>query len=527
MNLPFRFIWLLVILLMPAFAALGQRKIQLVNADEFEGGRKDGKRYNKFIGNVNFIQGSTEIWCDSAFLYKRENSLDAFGHVKIFDSVDSVTIHSDILEYDGESRIANIRENVVYREDSIILTTDFLDYNLYDRSAYYFNGGTLNDGENTLTSNRMFYNSTARTMAFKTDVVLVNPENTLKADSLFYDMVTKIATTIGPTDIISSDGSTVHSEEGGIFNMQVNRTVIAAGEIETESYIVRGDELFYNTGTGSNSARGNVFMFSKEDNIFITGDAADNFEDEGITRVFGNPVMKKVFEGDTLYLTADTLVSIDDSVAANKRLLAFHNVKFFRFDLKGKSDSLAYFLSDSLLYLYDDPVIWSEGNQIEADSIYIVFENEQISTLNLIENAFMIMLDTVKNFNQLKGRSMTGHFENNDIERLEVIGNSESLFYALKEEDNSLVGINRTLCSNMIIRFKENRASDISFYIDVESTFIPPHEIKEPDTRLKGFIWRESEKPILSEMLNPPAGEPPPLNPADEILPEAIGEQLD
>jgi lipopolysaccharide assembly outer membrane protein LptD (OstA) len=125
-------------------------------------------------------------------------------------------------------------------------------------------------------------------MAFKTDVVLVNPENTLKTDSLFYDMVTKIAITIGPTDIISSDGTTVHTEEGGTFNMRVNQTVIAAGEIETDSYIVRGDELFYDTGTGSNSARGNVYMFSKEDNIIITGDAADNFEEEGIIRIFGN-----------------------------------------------------------------------------------------------------------------------------------------------------------------------------------------------------------------------------------------------
>jgi hypothetical protein len=220
--------------------------------------------------------------------------------------------------------------------------------------------------------------------------------------------------------------------------------------------------------------------------------------------------MKKVFEGDTLYLTADTLISIDDSLDVNKSLLAFHHVRFFREDLQGISDSLAYFLSDSVLFLYDDPVIWNEGNQIEADSIYIVFEEEQISTLNLIDNAFMIMQDTVKNFNQLKGKLMTGYFENNDIDRLVVTGNSESLFYALEEEDNSLVGINKTLCSNMIIRFKENRASDISFYVDVESTFIPPHELEEPDTRLKGFNWRINERPVLFDMLNPPEMLPPP-----------------
>jgi lipopolysaccharide export system protein LptA len=523
MNLTIRHTGLLIIFLLISLAVSGQRRIELVNADEFQGGRKDGKRYSKFIGNVHFIQESMMIWCDSAFHYKRDNYLEAFGHVRIFDTVDSVNITAERLEYDGDSRVANLRKNVVYREDSVILTTDFLDYNILDRSAYYFNEGTINDSENILTSEKGYYNSTGRTMAFKTDVVLVNPENTLKTDSLFYNMVTRIATTIGPTEIISSDGTTLYTEEGGTYNMRVNRSIIAAGEIETESYIIRGDELFYDQGSGSNSARGNVYMFSKEDNIIITGEAADNYGDEGITRVFGHPVMKKVFEGDTLYLTADTLVSIDDSLDVNKRLLAFHNVRFFRDDLQGISDSLAYVLADSILHLYDDPVIWSEGNQIEADSIYIVFENEQISTLNLIDNSFMIMQDSVMNFNQLKGKLMTGYFKNNDIDRLVVTGNSESLFYALDEEDYSMIGINRTLCSNMIIRFRENRASDVSFYVSVESTFIPPHEIKEPDTRLKGFNWRDKEKPVLSEMLNPPVIIPPPIPQDEEALLETIG----
>ena len=79
----------------------------------------------------------------------------------------------------------------------------------------------------------------------------------------------------------------------------------------------------------------------------------------------------------------------------------------------------------------------------------------------------------------------------------------------------------------MIIRFKENRASNISFYIDVESTFIPPHEIKEPDTRLKGFNWRKNEKPDLSEMLKAPTGVPRPLDTGEDHLPEPIGSQLD
>ena len=493
-------IFLAVTLLSPAYA---QRKVKIEYSDYTEGGRIDGQRYFKVVGNVYFIQESTHIWCDSATLYRKDNRLEAFGHIRIFDGIDSVNITSNRLEYDGDSQFANLRDNVVYKEDSITLYTDFLDYDLFTRSAIYFNGGKIDDGENVLTSQKCYYNATGKSMSFKTDVELVNPENTLKTDSLYYDMVTKIARTIGPTEIISSDGTILNSETGGEFRMRVNKTMITAGEIETESYILKGDKLFYDRDKGTNSAEGNVYMFSKEDDIIITGMSADNDEITGITKVYGTPLMKKVFQEDTLYLAADTLVSIDDSLDVNKKLLAYNNVRFYREDLQGKADSLLYELSDSTLFLFNDPLLWSGRNQIEADSMNIIFRNNQIYALNLQFNAFIVIQDTVENFNQLKGKNMTGYFVDNKIDRLNVDGNSESIFFALDEEDNSLTGVNKILCSSMVIRFVNNKVDNMSAYINPEATFIPPHELNEPDTRLKGFNWREAERPTLISIMTP------------------------
>jgi lipopolysaccharide assembly outer membrane protein LptD (OstA) len=379
---------LTVTLLSPAFS---QRKVRIEHSDYTEGGRRDGKRYFKVVGNVYFIQETTNIWCDSALLYRKDNKFEAFGHIRIFDSIDSINITSDRLVYDGDSQFANLRNNVIYREDSLTLYTDYLDYDLITKSAIFFNGGRINDGDNVLTSKKGYYNSIGKSISFKTDVELINPENTLKADSLFYDIRTKNARTIGPTQIISSDGTVLNSKEGGIFNMRINKTTITAGEIITDSYILKGDKLYYDRDKGTNSAVGNVYMLSKEDDIIITGQAADNDDRTGITKIYGNPLMKKVFQEDTLYLSADTLVSIDDSLNVNKILLAYNNVKFFRIDLQGKADSLLYALSDSVLYLYNDPVLWNMGNQIEADSMNIKFRNNQIYTLNLQLNSFMLL----------------------------------------------------------------------------------------------------------------------------------------
>lgn len=511
---------LMAAMLSPAFS---QRRVRIEHSDYTEGGRKDGQRYFKVKGNVYFIQESTNIWCDSAFLYRKDNKLEAFGHIRIFDTIDSVTITSNRLEYDGDSQFANLRDNVIYKEDSVSLYTDFLDYDLFSKSAVFFNGGKINDGENILTSKKGYYNASGKSMSFKTDVELINPENTLRTDSLYYDMITKLARTIGPTQIISSDGTILQSEMGGDFNMRINKTTIMAGEIETESYILRGDELYYDRDKGTNSAAGNVYMFAKDDDIIITGQMADNDEANGITKIYGQPLLKKLFQEDTLYLTADTLISIDDSLDVNKKLLAYHNVRIYREDLQGKADSLIYALSDSVLFLFDDPVLWSEGNQIEADSINILFKNNQIHTLNLQFNSFMVLKDSMDNFNQLKGKNMTGNFLDNKINSLNVDGNSECIFYALDEEDQSLTGVNKILCSSMVIRFVDNKADNMSFYTNPEATFIPPHELQEPDTRLKGFAWREDERPTLENILTPPAE--PEINESD-IGDEAEGDSM-
>ncbi len=490
-----------VVLLSISETAFSQQRVKLKSSDYVEGGKKNGVKYNKAIGNVHFIQGTMDIYCDSAFLYKKENSLEAYGHIKIFDSSDSVTITSDRLTYAGDTKFAQLRQHVVYHDDSIVLFTDHLDYNIVNRSAYYFEGGRILSKENELTSITGFYDTPNKMLTFHQKVVLINPQNTLKTDTLIYNMVTGVAITHGPTTIIQPDGTTAYSTTGGEFMMHKKQTTIRSGTIETESYILKGNRLFYDEIKKVNRASGNVYMYSKNDNVIITGDEADNNQVTGVTKIYGHPVLKKLFMNDTLYLSADTLVSIDTQDSTQKRLLAYRHVKMFKTDMQGIADSISYVMIDSMLYLYDDPVIWNTGNQAEGDSISIEFSNNQINKMNLIDDAFIILTDTVGNFNQLKGKIMTTYFKDNKIHLLEVDGNSECLFYALDDKDNSLKGINHIVCSNMTLRFVNNRADNMSFYNNPVATFTPPQLIKKDDKQLSGFDWREKDRPTLAQVL--------------------------
>lgn len=475
-------------------------------AQSLEGGKKNGDTYKKLIGKVKFTQKKTIIHCDSAFLYNKTNSLEAFGNVKIEDLEDSVTITSNRLYYNGNGKVAELRGNVVYMDDSIKLYTDNLDYDMLNKSATYFNGGKIIDGINTLKSVKGKYDTEGKMMIFTDSVSMITPDYTLESDNLIYNMITKKAKTSGETKIIHKDGKVLKSHQSAEFDTRNNTYAFLLGEVDTDKYFLKGDELFFDNQLGSYWAKGNVYLLEKEDNVIITGDNAHFWEDKGMAKVYGNPLLKKILSNDTLFLRADTLVSINDSLEANKRLLAYHNVNIFKSDLQGKSDSLVYYLADSSIAFFDDPILWNEGSQITADTILILVKDGTIDRLKTSGNSFIISEDSTKNFNQIKGRQMTAFFNGKSIKNVDVIGNGESIYFVSdKENTKTMIGMNKIICSNMEIIFKGNQVNDIRFYTNPDGSFVPPHELKENDKILEGFAWRIDERPSLGEILMDPA----------------------
>jgi hypothetical protein len=66
-----------------------------------------------------------------------------------------------------------------------------------------------------------------------------------------------------------------------------------------------------------------------------------------------------------------------------------------------------------------------------------------------------------------------------------------------------MTGVNRIICSNITIRFKDGRVNNMSFYVQPEARFIPPHELRKDDEALPGFRWQETEKPLRKDVVKP------------------------
>jgi lipopolysaccharide export system protein LptA len=289
---------------------------------------------------------------------------------------------------------------------------------------------------------------------------------------------------------------------------------------------MKGDRYFLDDLRKFYTAKNNVIMTSKEENTTLYGDDGQYDRRTGIAKIYGHAYIAKVTDDDdTLFLSADTLISIENSDPSKKRVIAYPNVRIFKSDMQGAADSLVYFPSDSTLILYNQPVLWSADNQMTSDTIRINLVNKNIDKVYLLSNSFVISQDTLKNFNQIKGRKMVAHFRGRHIHHVDVSGNGESIYYALQEEEKDLdsvrvkvtfmAGMNKLICSNMKINFTEGEIDNVTAYKNPDASFIPPHELTKDVQRLKGFNWRPDERPARQDVVQ---REDPPV--VDESVPK-------
>ena len=177
-------------------------KVYLLHADEGQADKLARPDVQVLIGNVKLRHDSMYMYCDSALIFEKTNSVEAFSNVRM-EQGDTLFIYGDYLYYDGMTQIAQLRENVKMINRNTTLLTDSLNYDrLYDL-GYYFEGGTLMDEENVLTSDWGEYSPATKQSALNHDVKLVNPKFVLTSDTLRYNTENKIAVILGPSNIVS------------------------------------------------------------------------------------------------------------------------------------------------------------------------------------------------------------------------------------------------------------------------------------------------------------------------------------
>lgn len=445
-------------------------------------------KYTKLIGNVSFQHNGSRMRCDSAYQYKN-NKMTAFGHVTI-NQGDTMRISGNTLYYDGDKGKADMQGNIVLQEKEMRLTTNLLQYDLNKHLAFYPEKGIIQDKENTLTSEKGSYHSKEKMFYFKGNVEVTNTDYTIRTENMHYHATKKISYFFGPT-IITSSSSNIYCENGWYNSYKNTAQFQKNAKIIHKDYTLKGDSIFYDREAGYGKAIKNISLIDTVNRFFITGEMGEYFEQAKKTMVTKDALLNVLVENDTLFVHADTLQS--NYIENNKIVKAFHHVKCFKSDLQAKCDSLTYFLQDSVIQLFYQPVIWSDTYQITSDSISIILRNGKLDKMYLSNNPLIISKEDELHFNQIQGKKMVGLFKNNKLKTMQVIGNGQSVFIA-KEEDET-IGINTSKCTNISLNFNDNKLNGITFHTQPEALMHPIEKIEEKEKFLNGFHWRGAERP--------------------------------
>ena len=620
-----RKILFLFVLMLAVLQINAQTTVQLLQSQSLTPG-KSGLRVIKPV----FAQEGTTLAADSAHFNNVANAFDAFGNVVITQS-DGTIVYADLLNYNGNTKLALLTGNVRLVDKQATLTTNYLTYNLGTKIGTYIGGGQVSNPPTLITSKTGYYFGTTSDAYFKHDVVVNTPDALINTDTLKYNSISKIAYFYGPTNILSKSDKTNLYTENGRYDTQYDQAWFGKKNLYTDgSKSLKGDSLFYDGNAGFGKAirnvtfvdteqkstlKGNVGIYRKADeSALITGNAyltmlaeqdsakvdtiwmaadtlftklvflrdvaplsgekiksdAEVVDEEAVIiegqpvaattvvdgqappsvvpptstepdsvaavkpeakpkrRFFGllkpkKPDSKKetakppakearpaVQDSSLALASKDSINALSDSLKAKADLklpldttrtrivLAYHRVKIFKSDLQSKSDSAFYSYSDSTIRCFQNPIIWTQGSQLSADTIFLQLKDRKLDNMQLKKDGFIVSteMDSLK-FNQVKGKTMTGLFRDSKLYRMLVDGNAESIYYTL--EDSVYSGLNRTLSSRMRLDFADNKLTDVMLVRKAEGDYFPIDKVPKEKETLEGFIWKPKERPASKE----------------------------
>ncbi|OJV44917.1 MAG: hypothetical protein BGO29_08345 [Bacteroidales bacterium 36-12] len=474
-------------------------------------------------GNVRFRHDDAIMTCDSAYFYRLTNSLDAFSNVKMVQG-DTLFVYGDKLYYDGNTKLVRLRGRARLINRNTTLTTDSLNYDRTTQLAYYFTGGKIVDPENTLTSVWGQYSTRTEDALFKDNVKLVNEKFVMNSDTLKYSTKSHIADLVGETHIVYNDETDITTNKGW-YNTQTERSMLLNRSflINNEGKSLTGDTIFYDKAIKYGEVYGGAILNDTVQKSTLYGNYVYYNEEKELGIATDSALLVDWSTDKHMYIHADTLKTFKDSIYNEAK--AWNNVRFYREDLQGLSDSLIYSSRDSVITLTNNPVVWQENQQYSSEEIKVFTENRKVFKILLHKSAMTTEYVDSLYFNQISGKDIIAYLDSGALSRVEVDGNAETVYFIREESDTTLIGANRTESSFVKIYFKDKKIERIVLTPSSSGEFHPMDKLSDEFIYLANFFWIETHRPISKDevFLKFPKEERPKFSmrePLKSIVPE-------
>ncbi|WP_111309516.1 OstA-like protein [Confluentibacter sediminis] len=464
---------------------------------------------------VHILHENINLWCDKAIQYSNENFIEAYGNVKMIQE-DTINMTSKYIEYSGLTQLAFASGDVVLKDPTSTITTDTLYFDRLKQEAFYRNGGTVvKDTSGTITSKIGRYYMNLKKYKFVQDVVLVNKDATINSNYFDFYSDTGFAYLFGPSTIVTTESKT-YCEKGFYDTKLKVGYAMKNAKIDYDNREIKGDSLYFDNNKSFASATNNIKVTDTLNKSIVKGHYAEVFKEKDSVFITKRAYAITVQEKDSVYVHADTLMVTGKP---EKRIIrGFKNVRMYKSDMSGKADSihmnqetgLTQFINISkpgrtdLFSVKLKPILWNIDNQMTGDTIHLISDTktEKLDSLIVFNNAFIISKDSVgTGYNQINGQKLIGLFDdNNELYNIDIIKNAQSIYYS-RNDDDELIGIDKSKSGSINIKISDKTIDEVNKINQVDGLLYPESKFPDNEKLLKGFDWRDEERPRSVEDL--------------------------
>lgn len=434
-----------------------------------------------FNKSVHGMSDTQEGWADSLFYFRNTKDIELLGNAQVTDTTRDMSALAGKMHYtDSLSQLKMTRKpaviGVVKEKESAPDTVYFGADTLIARSLMMFQ---VNAAEQA--------NSKARVEALSTDAVQSYRQRAAKEAA---EAAAKAAENDPNRPKPKKDTKKAGAEEASaatdVASGKSDELPLGKPETAAKSAAIKPVDISQNADT----------VVVKSDSVSVKSDSVSVATDS-LSMAADSLSMPT----DSLSVPADSLSVGTDSLAVNNDstkvdfITALKNVKIYKSDFQIACDSLEYSGLDSLVRLYQKPLVWNEGRrQYSADSLYAVIRNNSLQKASLMSNAFIIVQEDSLCFDQIRAAEMLAYFDTTGaLTRFDALGDANAVFYL--QEDSVYATVNKSEAKMLYATFKDGDLDRVYYFDTAKNDGYPVAQMTREERVLKGFNWLPDKRP--------------------------------
>ena len=449
----------------------GQTKIQIIRSDTTDFIKGDNGAQTYYLkGNVTLKQDVALMYCDSAVLYRPQNTFEAFGNVRVRQA-DTVLITGEQLTYLGDQRTFTISDQVVLKTPSSRLATRVLKYDRNTSTAYYLTRSTLERKNLRITSDVGNYNTAYEVVRLRGNVVAVDSAFEMKTDTLLYYPNRNKYSFAGPTALVR-DSTELFCSKGTYAADMTLLELFGGAKMKSPNRYIEADSLYYFLNSEDGTLNGKATVADSLEGFVLSSNFIDYKKSPVYVDAFSPVFYKQSMDGDTIYAKGDSL-RIRSEMDSTKIVHLFGQTSFFSTDFQGISPNFLFHEAAEELALFPAPTLWSGNSEFGADSTALKLR------ANKLDSLFMISKVTITTktedslfFDQTTGSVLEGNFKDNALRNVRIDGNARAMLHNVSD-NGRIEGSNKSSCSWMKISFNGDTLERIKMARDVEAVYNP------------------------------------------------------